>query len=111
MCSCDKNTNFRNTCWIKAGNYKSCPMLYYSTLYRIFEDYKLNKKVESKGFDSIKEYIIDTCNFNHQDWCYLKELYNSDDSIFKKNEVLKIQNSVPFQYTPDMSNIYLRWLH
>jgi len=85
-------------------------MLYRSTLYRIFEDYKLNNKVHSKGIDSIKEYVMDTCNFNHNDWRYLKELYNSLN-IIKKFEVLKIQNSVPFHYTPEMGNINLCWLH
>jgi hypothetical protein len=109
-CNCNLSTNFRNTCWIKNEDYKNCPMLYRSTLSRIFEDYQLNNKVHAKGIDSIKEYIMDTCNFNHQDWSSLKELYNSSN-IIKKFEVLKIQNSVPFQYTPEMSNIHLRWLH
>lgn len=111
MCNCDSSTNFRNTCWIKTEGYANCPMLYSSTLYRIFEDYQLNNKVQSKGFDSIKEYIMDTCGFNHRDWVCLKRLYNSNNSVFKKNEALKIQDSVPFQYTPEMSNIQLRWLY
>ena len=79
-CNCNLSTNFRNTCWIKNEDYKNCPMLYRSTLSRIFEDYQLNNKVHAKGIDSIKEYIMDTCNFNHQDWSSLKELYNSSNT-------------------------------
>jgi hypothetical protein len=110
-CNCSQSTDFRNTCWIKTEGYKNCPMLYSSTLYRIFEDYRMNNKVNSLGFDSIKEYIMDTCNFDHHDWSCLKELYNSENSVFNKHEALKIQDSVPFQYTPEMSNIHLRWLY
>lgn len=104
MCNCNKTIHFRNTCWIKTEGYKNCPMLYYNTLLRIFEDYKLNNKIYNKGFDSIKEYIMDTCNFNHNDWKHITELYyNSYNSIYNKK--LLIQNNVPFQYTPECSNI------
>lgn len=109
-CNCSQSTEFRNTCWINTEGYKKCPMLYSSTLYRIFEDYQLNNKVRNNGFDSIKEYIMDTCSFDHRDWKCLKTLYD-DSRIFKKNEILKIQDSVPFQYTPEMNNIQLRWLY
>jgi hypothetical protein len=51
-------------------------MLYTTTLLRIFEDYKLNNKIHNLGIDSIKEYIIDTCDFDHNDWKIIKELYS-----------------------------------
>jgi len=111
MCYCTNSTHFRNTCWIKTPGYKKCPMLYTTTLLRIFEDYKLNNKIHNLGIDSIKEYIMDTCDFDHNDWKIIKELYSKDNKIYNKNEKLLIQNSVPFQYTPEFSNIHLRWLY
>lgn len=111
MCNCSNSMHFRNTCWIKTEGYKKCPMLYCNTLLRIFEDYKLNNKIHNQGFDSIKQYVMDTCDFNHNDWKHIKELYDKDNTIYNKNEKLLIQNSVPFQYTPECSNIHLRWLY
>lgn len=110
MCNCNNTTEYRNTCWIKNENFKKCPMVYNSILNRIFDDYTLNKKVKSSGFDSIKEYIINTCNFNSNDWEGLKQFYYKNKALFIKEELL-IQNCIPFQYTPEMTNINLRWLY
>ena len=108
MCNCCVATNFRNTCWIKNPEYKQCPMLLRSILLRIFEDYRLNNQIRNLGFESIKNYIIDTCDLTDREW---ESLHN----FFKNNgnacDAIKIQDSVPFQYTLEMTNINLRWLY
>ena len=108
MCNCCLATNFRNTCWIKNPEYKSCPMLSRSILLRIAEDYRLNNKVRSSGFESIREYIMDTCDITREDWEVLRNLYVNSGNICHP---IKIQDSVPFQYSPEMTNINLRWLY
>lgn len=110
MCNCDLNTHFRDTCWVKTTNYKNCPMIYYSSLMRIFEDYKLNNKIQNSNFDSIKDFIMNTCNFNEEEWKCLHHLYNNSN-IYNKNEVLKKYNSIPLHYTPEKDYIRLYWLH
>ena len=53
MCNCCTTTDFRNTCWIKKPGFKNCPMIIHSILLRIFEDYQLNKKIRTQGFNII----------------------------------------------------------
>ena len=108
MCNCCLTTNFRNTCWIKNPEYKSCPMLSRSILLRIAEDYRLNKQVREEGFSSIKQYIMDTCDITCEDWGALCNLYVSSGNVCVP---IKIHDSVPFQYSPEMSDINLRWLY
>lgn len=108
MCNCCLTTNFRNTCWIKNPGYKSCPMLSRSILLRIAEDYRLNNQVREEGFGSIKQYIMDTCDITCEDWGALCNLYVSSGNVCVP---IKIQDSVPFQYSPEMTNLNLRWLY
>jgi hypothetical protein len=108
MCNCCNNTDFRNTCWIKNPEYKTCPMRYQSILMRIFEDYNLNNKIIKNGFDSIKEYIMNICDITCEEWEMLKNIYINSGNT---RPYIKIQDSVPFQYTPEMTNINLRWLY
>ena len=108
MCNCCVATNFRNTCWIKNPKYKQCPMLLRSILLRIFEDYRLNNQIRNLGFESIKNYIIDTCDLTDREWDSLHNFFKNSGNLC---EDIKIQDSIPFQYTPDMTNIYLRWLY
>jgi hypothetical protein len=83
-------------------------MLYRSILLRIAEDYRLNNKVRSAGFESIKEYIMSTCDITREDWEALCNLYVSSGNVCHP---IKIQDSVPFQYSPEMTNLNLRWLY
>ena len=108
MCNCCTTTDFRNTCWIKKPGFKNCPMIIHSILLRIFEDYQLNKKIRTQGFNSIKDYIRDICDLNDREW---ESLHNSFINNGNVCNAIEIQNSVPFQYTPEMTNINLRWLH
>ena len=108
MCNCCTTTDFRNTCWIKNPGYKNCPMLSRSILLRIAEDYRLNNQVREEGFGSIKQYIMDTCDITCNDWEALCNLYVNSGNVCVP---IKIQDSVPFQYTPEMTNINLRWLY
>lgn len=107
MCNCNVATNFRNTCWIKNKEYKRCPMLLRSILMRISEDYQLNTAIQNAGFESIKEYVMRTCDITNQDWEALRTLYLNSNIC----NAIKIQDSVPFQYSPEMENIHLRWLY
>ena len=108
MCNCCLTTNFRNTCWIKNPEYKQCPMLLRSILLRIFEDYQLNNKIRNQGFESIRNYIMDTCDFTDKEWEYLHNFFKNNGNAC---DAIKIQDSVPFQYTLEMTNINLRWLY
>jgi hypothetical protein len=108
MCNCCTTTDFRNTCWIKKPGFKNCPMIIHSILLRLFEDYQLNKKIRTQGFDSIKGYVMDICDLNDREW---ESLHNSFINNGNVCNAIEIQNSVPFQYTPEMTNINLRWLH
>jgi len=83
-------------------------MLSRSILLRIAEDYRLNKQVREEGFSSIKQYIMDTCDITCEDWGALCNLYVSSGNVCVP---IKIQDSVPFQYSPEMSDINLRWLY
>jgi len=108
MCNCCLATNFRNTCWIKNPEYKSCPMLLRSILLRAAEDYRLNNKVREEGFDSIKQYIMSTCDITYEDWESLCNLYVISGNIYAP---IKIQDSIPFKYSPEIFNVNLCWLH
>ena len=83
-------------------------MLSRSILLRITEDYQLNKKVRSSGIESIKEYIMDTCDITREDWEVIHNSYVNGGNVCPP---IKIQDSVPFQYSPEMTNINLRWLY
>lgn len=108
MCNCCCSTNFRNTCWIKNSEYKNCPMLLRSILMRIMEDYQMNNRIITHGFDSNKDYVMNICDITCEDWDALKNLYVTSGNVYVP---IKIQDSVPFQYTPEMTNINLRWLY
>jgi hypothetical protein len=83
-------------------------MLSRSILLRIAEDYRLNKQVREAGFSSIKQYIMDTCDITCEDWDALCNLYVNSGNVCVP---IKIQDSVPFQYSPEMTNLNLRWLY
>lgn len=108
MCNCKISTDFRNTCWLNKAEYRKCPMLLRSILLRISEDYRLNNKIRTYGFDSIKEYIIDTCDITCNDWDTLSILYATCGNIC---DAIKIQDTIPFTYTPESNNITIKWLH
>ena len=51
---------------------------------------------------------MNICDITCEDWDALKNLYVSSGNVYVP---IKIQDSVPFQYTPEMTNINLRWLY
>ena len=51
---------------------------------------------------------MDTCDITREDWEVLHNSYVNGGNVCAP---IKIQDSVPFQYSPEMTNINLRWLY
>lgn len=51
---------------------------------------------------------MDTCDFTDKEWEYLHNFFKNNGNAC---DAIKIQDSVPFQYTLEMTNINLRWLY
>ena len=51
---------------------------------------------------------MNICDITCEEWEMLKNIYINSGNT---RPYIKIQDSVPFQYTPEMTNINLRWLY
>jgi hypothetical protein len=50
-----------------------------TTYWRIMNDYDLYNKIEKEGINSIKDYIVNTCLLNEEDWNQILEWYKEDN--------------------------------
>jgi hypothetical protein len=80
ICHCNNNFDIRVCCWIQhKKTYNNCPMKVNTTYWRIMNDYDLYNKIEKEGISSIKDYIVNTCLLNEEDWNQILEWYKEED--------------------------------
>jgi len=75
MCKCNQSFDVRCACWVKSSNWKNCPLKIGTTLWRIENEYDYYKKIEDKGFESLRFEIKKICKFNENEWLQLLEMY------------------------------------